>query len=424
MNNSNSLVKKIVAMLCLALILSLNLPAMAAEAITGTVNADKVFFRMQPETDSEYHAKLDKGTKVALLGNSGDFYKVRFDSKTGYIMKKFVSVSSAAANKLQAAAQPKSTSKYAGASSIKALGDPPRMSKKGAKGEHVEKLQRALQLKKAYSGVVDGSFGKMTQEALIAYQKANKLKQTGEADYDTIKKLFGKVAETTAGNDPQMKGVTKISQIAVPKTSDKGDRGSHVKALQQALKLKGYYKASIDSSYGEKTVEAVKAFQKASHLTDDGVAGFSTIKKLFGKNAANYTLPTEQLDWFAVGSSTIPKGASFTVKDVSTGKTFTAKRWSGANHLDAEPASADDTKTVKEVFGGDWSWQRRSILVKYDGHVYAASMNGMPHGTATVDGNNFSGHFCIHFYNSRTHDTNRVDETHQNAVASAMRSTW
>lgn len=260
MNNSNSLVKKIVAMLCLALILSLNLPAMAAEAITGTVNADKVFFRMQPETDSEYHAKLDKGTKVALLGNSGDFYKVRFDSKTGYIMKKFVSVSSAAANKLQAAAQPKSTSKYAGASSIKALGDPPRMSKKGAKGEHVEKLQRALQLKKAYSGVVDGSFGKMTQEALIAYQKANKLKQTGEADYDTIKKLFGKVAETTAGNDPQMKGVTKISQIAVPKTSDKGDRGSHVKALQQALKLKGYYKASIDSSYGEKTVEAVKAF--------------------------------------------------------------------------------------------------------------------------------------------------------------------
>ena len=148
MSNLNSLAKKIIALFCLALILSLNLPVLAAEAITGTVNADKVFFRMQPETDSEYHAKLDKGTKVALLGNSGDFYKVRFDSKTGYIMKKFVSVSSAAASKLQAATQPKSTSKYAGASSIKALGDPPRMSKKGAKGEHVEKLQRALQLKK------------------------------------------------------------------------------------------------------------------------------------------------------------------------------------------------------------------------------------------------------------------------------------
>ena len=423
MNNFYS-IKKTVTMLCIALVLSLNFPATAAESIIGTVNADKVFFRMRPDTDSVYHAKLDKGTKVALLGNSGDFYKVRFDSKTGYIMKKFVSVSSAVAKRFQEATQPKSTSKHASASSIKALGEPPRMSKKGDRGEHVEKLQRALQLKKVYSGVVDGSFGKMTQYALIAYQKANKLKQTGDADYDTIKKLFGKVAETTAANDPQMKGVSKISQIAVPKTSGKGDRGSHVKALQQALKLKGYYKASIDSSYGEKTVEAVKAFQKASRLTDDGVAGFSTIKKLFGKNAANYTLPTEQLDWFADGSSTIPKGASFTVKDVSTGKTFTAKRWSGANHLDAEPVSADDTKTVKDVFGGDWSWQRRSILVKYDGHVYAASMNGMPHGTTTIDGNNFSGHFCIHFYKSRTHDTNRVDETHQNAVASAMRATW
>lgn len=86
-------------------------------------------------------------------------------------MKKFVSVSSAAASKLQAATQPKSTSKFASVTSIKALGDPPRMSKKGAKGEHVEKLQRALQLKKVYSGIVDGSFGKMTQEAVIAYQR-------------------------------------------------------------------------------------------------------------------------------------------------------------------------------------------------------------------------------------------------------------
>lgn len=424
MKKPHRLAKQIISVLCIALMTSIYLPAYASEALTGSVNADKVFFRMKPDTDSDYYAKLDKGTKVALLDQSGNFFKVRYDSKTGYIMKKFLTVSSSTAKKLDAATQPKSTSKYASASSIRALGDPPKTSKMGATGEGVEKLQRALQLKKVYSGVVDGSFGKMTKEAVLAYQKANKLKETGEADHDTIMKLFGKVSETTAANDPQMKGITKISQIAVPKTSDKGNRGSHVKALQQALKLKGYYKAPIDSSYGDNTVEAVKAFQKANRLTQDGVAGYATIKKLFGQNAANYTLPTERLDWFKSGISTIPKGAVFTVKDIATGKTFSAKRWSGANHLDAEPVNSDDTKTVKAVFGGDWSWARRPILVKYNGHVYAASMNGMPHGTTTINNNEFSGHFCIHFYNSRTHETNRVDETHQNAVASAMKSTW
>lgn len=423
MYKTHHLIKKMALALCVLMLMSINVSAEAL-AMTGKVNADKVFFRTKANTESDYFSKLNKDTKVALLGEAGEFYQVRFDSKTGYIMKKYLTVSGSVQKKLQESIKPKSTSKYADINSIKALGEPPKMVRMGDRSEDVEKLQRALQLKKCYTGIVDGAFGKMTREALERYQKQNKLKITGACDYDTTMKLFGKVSQTTPANDPQMSGITRISQIKTPNTSDKGDRGSHVKALQQALKLKGYYKAAIDASYGEKTVEAVAAFQKHYKLKADGVAGNSTIKKLFGQDAANYTLETEKLDWFKEGVRTIPKGATFSVKDVSTGKVFSAVRWSGANHLDAEPASASDTKTVKEVFGGDWSWARRSILVKYGGHVYAASMNGMPHGTTVVDNNNFSGHFCIHFYNSKTHDTNRVDQTHQNAVGAAMRATW
>ena len=94
--------------------------------------------------------------------------------------------------------------------------------------------------------------------------------------------------------------------------------------------------------------------------------------------------------------------------DCKTGKKFTAKRWSGANHLDAEPLTADDTKVMKAIYGGSWSWTRRAILVKYNGHVYAASMNGMPHEDNTITGNNFDGHFCIHFTGSKTHGTKKV----------------
>ena len=130
------------------------------------------------------------------------------------------------------------------------------------------------------------------------------------------------------------------------------------------------------------------------------------------------------LDWFADNvSSVIPKKAKFVIKDVRTGKTFNAVRWSGVNHLDAEPATAEDTAIMKKIYGGAWSWNRRPILILYRGHVYAASMNGMPHGTTTID-NDFDGHFCIHFKNSKTHGTKVVDAEHQKCVTVAGKASW
>lgn len=396
----------------------------AAETYTGKINTDKVFFRTKANTDCDYHAVLKVNTKVAVLGIQGDFYKARFDSKEGYIMKKFVDLPSSSQRKLAKTDEIISNSKYAKASSIKALGDPPGYVRYGASGEDVEKLQRALQLKKCYSGIVDGKFGNQTRDALKKYQEKNKLTVTGKADYSTIRSLFGGVQETSIKDDPKMKGITSIAQIDVPNTTKANNSGRHVIALQQALKLKGFFKAPIDGKYGDKTLEAVTKYQKSVGLSADGVAGNGTIKRLFGKNAANYTIPTEKLDWFNGGSTVIPKGAIFTVKDIYSGKTFSAKRWSGYNHVDAEPLNADSTAAFKDAVGGSWSWARRPVLIKYNGHVYAASINSMPHGDDTISGNNYEGHFCIHFYKSKTHETNRIDNVHQNAVQRAMNASW
>ena len=208
-----------------------------------------------------------------------------------------------------------------------------------------------------------------------------------------------------------------------PNACAEGDRGGDVEKLQQALKILRYYSGGCDGIYGENTTKAVKAFQKSRGLSQDGVAGKSTIKYLFGEESAS-AYKTEKPDWFDGGSELIPKGATFTIKDVYTGETFRAKRWAGYNHLDAEPLNAEATATMKSVYGGSWSWSRRPILILYNEHVYAASMNGYPHGDKVLSGNGFDGHFCIHFYNSRTHETNRVDEAHQAAVATAAKATW
>lgn len=211
-----------------------------------------------------------------------------------------------------------------------------------------------------------------------------------------------------------------------PGSCKPGDQNDHVLKVQKALSILGYYSGNQTGNYGKLTEQAVKDFQKAKGLAVDGIAGKGTIQAMFGEQptAGSTELKTERLNWFHGGNGTIPNNATFTVKDVGTGRTFKARRWSGANHLDAEPCTKEDTATIKKNYGGSFSWSRRPVLVKYNGHVYAGSMNSMPHGTQTIEDNNYEGHFCIHFYQSRTHGSDKVDESHQNAVARAMNASW
>lgn len=201
-----------------------------------------------------------------------------------------------------------------------------------------------------------------------------------------------------------------------------GNTGGQVKKLQQALREKGLYTGKIDGVYGSGTTAAVKAYQKQKGLTRDGIAGKKTLTALYGDTSEKEGIKTESLEWFG-HENTIPKGAKIVIKDVYTGKTFNAVRWSGASHMDTQPASKEDTATMKAIYGGSWSWNRRPILVQYNGHVYAASMNGMPHGTSTID-NGFGGHFCIHFTGSKTHGTDKVDSDHQSCVQTALKYSW
>jgi LysM repeat protein len=128
----------------------------------------------------------------------------------------------------------------------------------------------------------------------------------------------------------------------------------------------------------------------------------------------------EYLDWFKEVQYIYKKGDTATVTDVKTGKSFNVRRLYGRNHADTEPLTAEDTKIMKSIYG-EWSWDRRAIIVtvkddKGVEHRIAASMNGMPHGGESIKDNKFSGHFCIHFKNSRTHSGSRLDPGHQKAV--------
>ncbi len=71
-------------------------------------------------------------------------------------------------------------------------------------------------------------------------------------------------------------GVGYILGAATPLVSW-GTRGDLVLQTQQKLQQLGYYRQTPDGIYGEKTYEAIMAFQRATGLRADGIAGPDTL---------------------------------------------------------------------------------------------------------------------------------------------------
>ena len=443
----------------------------SALADTATVTARKLILREKASSTSDALQTLPKGTKLEVLGKSGSWYKVTYGKYTGYVYKTYVSVtktassssSSSSATRLEkgstgsdvkdlqtklkklgyydayvdgdygdttVAAVKAFQKKYnltadgvAGSETLKKLDTAYKNAdsdkdddslRKGATGSAVKNLQTKLKKLGFYNASIDGDYGDTTVAAVKAFQKKHNLTADGVAGSETLKKLdsaYKNADSNTSTDDDSLR---------------KGATGAAVKTLQTNLKKLGFYTAYVDGSFGATTESAVKAFQKKYGLTADGVAGSATLKKIESAvaSASSGKITTERLDWFNGGKNIIPNGAVFQIKDVSTGLIFSARRQSGGNHMDAEPLTAEDTAILKKINGGTFSWRRRAVLVKYNGHVYAASIYSEPHGTNTILDNNFDGQFCLHFYGSKTHGTDRVDADHQKCVEQAMKATW
>ena len=221
-----------------------------------------------------------------------------------------------------------------------------------------------------------------------------------------------------------------------------GSSGTAVLNLVRELKNQGFYSGAETNKYNSAVENAVRAFQKAKGLAVDGIAGNDTQHKLFNTvpigttdlNDLSMTLyPAEKIDWNTGGIDELwPRGSNFKIYDVKSGIVFWAHRWSGGLHIDAEPLTAADTARICKIQGVSKAseitekthWMRRPALVTIGTRTFACSMFLVPHNPDgdTISDNNFVGQFCIHFTNSKTHESKKVDSQHAEAIEYAYQN--
>lgn len=108
------------------------------------------------------------------------------------------------------------------------------------------------------------------------------------------------------------------------------------------------------------------------------------------------------------------------ILDLLTQKTFTSQRTGGNFHADIEPATTEDTEILKQIIASS-NLARRPVLVHLGTLWASASMSTKVTGFGLITNNNLNGHICVHFQESKTSGTKKVDPLHQKTILKAFR---
>lgn len=323
----------------------------------------------------------------------------------------------------------------------------------GSRGEEVREIQQALITLGYLKGTADGVYGNNTENAVRKFQRKNKLTADGLAGTKTRSLILSKASGSSsengsdAGNN-QSSGNSGGSGNAQSSgavssggslfggnyaTLKSGSKNARVRALQTALIALGYLSGSADGSYGKQTRAAVVAFQKANNLSADGAAGKKTLTALEKAYAGGEKAPArpaaestpapetsetaetesgsinpkisgpdagsvQLLSWYDTVKPSLGNGQHLLIYDPSSGLSWTVRVLARGRHCDAEPLTAQDTRTMVKAFGGTNTWNQKGVYAKLpDGRWSVASTHDMPHDSGTIKDNDFNGHLCVHF---------------------------
>ena len=330
----------------------------------------------------------------------------------------------------------------------------------------VRKFQKANKLS------VDGLAGLTTRELILKKSQSKKVVSTTapapgtaapatpapDTSVQAVSNETVSTAKPAAASSAGQETSSLFGSYAVIRYGSKGDR---VKTLQQALITLGYLTGSPDGIFGSNTRTAVKSFQRSNKLTVDGVAGKKTLtaiqSSLAGGASSQSDSPVQAsssatasptpaptpipddgelnprisapsgvqlLHWYNDVKPSLSGGQQLLVYDPASGLSWTLRILSRGRHCDAEPLTAQDTRTMVAAFGGVNTWNQKAVYVKLpDGRWSLASTHDMPHDTGSIKNNNFNGHLCVHFLRDMD-ETKQYDPKYGVANQETIRAKW
>lgn len=168
-------------------------------------------------------------------------------------------------------------------------------------------------------------------------------------------------------------------------------------------------------------------FQKNNKLDTDGRVGEITYQKMFSisgvvrKPVSPSAVPKsgpalsgspaaygELGDWATINTEFTSTATitDFNKPDIS----FNVTRTGGTNLATIEASTTEDYNDFLKCFGGDTSWEKRSVLVKIGDKTYAASLFGNTGGEDTISSNEMDGHTTLYFFGSTTDVSGFIDK--------------
>lgn len=292
------------------------------------------------------------------------------------------------------------------------------------RSDAVLKLQQDLSKLGYYSGTISGHFGSKTEAAVMSFQKANGLSADGVAGEKTLAAISSKLkggsssgssnnSSSSSSSSSNSSSSSTSSLLNTSITLQQGTKNDEVLKLQNMLTSLGFYTGNKTGNFGEKTADAVIAYQKSKGLTADGIAGKKTLaainadysgSSVIGNNNGNANAPTPSMannviyENFYNWRRNYANGEYCTVYDFSTGYSWKLRIMTKDAHMDAEPATAEDTAIMLKAFGNKTTWNPKPVWVTFsDGKTYIGSTHDVPHSPQHLTSNNFAGHLCVHF---------------------------
>ena len=169
------------------------------------------------------------------------------------------------------------------------LDDEQQQQAEAAVRDYTEALQQSLLDAGYYDGEVDGVYGPATVDAVEDLQEAHELPVTGTVDKATAAALDEDVA--AAG------GATAQEEVVA------------TAAVQQTLKLAGFWDGPVDGEWTPELTEALKEFQTALGVKPTGAVDAATIAALEKAIAAALEEPSESATVESESESATPSAS-------------------------------------------------------------------------------------------------------------------